>query len=556
MARINRNLPKFKSRVRRKAGREFGQRFLANLGVGQGFGGMGRSRSIGGLSIPGSSYSQPGSADTPLNFSPDVADRVTNSSNATVSTILNQLNTLIKLADKIGIVTKDQQRSMLTQIAAARRMSREQQRAIPEAAQSNTSNSLAVVDRTISDLIKQFEALTGTVNEKIRESEDGDEYSFFERFLGNLGIDVDDYRSQRKAKQAAKAGKTGVTPDLTPEAPSNKPTATAKPAISQPMQQVTKNTSQSVSKIAQTAAAGSGGVKDAIKRAAAPLVGKSLGKMAMRSIPILGIGAGAIGAVSRLLEGDAVGAGLDLASGAFGLVTAIPLITASIVRDVYSSVYGIQPESDPQFKERVVVVEDTVKEIVKDTLGQKVDPKSPPTGDEVKKALLPDKMPKTEADAKRMAAPTPAVTTPPPAKTSPPPAATSSPPPAATSSPSPAKPPAAPSGSGGGKSGGSSGSATKPEPTAAPTSGTMEPPKPTNTGAEIMNASTPPAAPAVSGLGYNSDLGRFMPQMTSTPAAGRAGIGDVPNPDYIPSGDNNLGKLYDIMFFNVNYQRQ
>ena len=548
MAKINRNLPAFKSRVRRKAVREFGQRFLANLGVGRGFGGMGSSRSMGGLSIPGSSYSQSGSADTPLNFSPDVADRVTNSSNATVSTILNQLNTLIKLADKIGIVTKDQQRSMLTQIAAARRMSREQQRAIPEAAQSNTSNSLAVVDRTIGDLIKQFEALTDTVKEKTKESEDGDEYSFFERFLGNLGIDVDDYRSQRKSKQARRAGKTGVTPDLTPpEAPSNKPTATAKPAISQPMQQVTKNTSQSVSKIAQTAAAGSGGVKDAIKRAAGPLVSKSLGKMAMRSIPILSIGAGAVGAVSRLLEGDAVGAGLDLASGAFGLVTAIPLITASIVRDVYSSVYGIQPESDPQFKERVVVVEDTVKEIVKDTLGQKVDPKSAPTGDEVKKALLPDKMPKTEADAKRMAAPTPAGTTPSPAKPSPPPAA--------TSSPSPSKSPAAPSGGGGG-GGGSSGSSTKPEPTATSTSGTMEPPKPTNTGADIMNASTPPEAPATSGLGYNSDLGRFMPQMTSTPAAGRAGVGDVPNPDYIPSGDNNLGKLYDIMFFNVNYQRQ
>lgn len=71
---------------------------------------------------------------------------------------------------------------------------------------------------------------------------------------------------------------------------------------------------------------------------------------------------------------------MDAVSGLAGPVTAIPAMVASLSRDIYSSVFGVQPESDPQFGERMGVVQSTVKGLVEQQMGKKVQPSSSPTG--------------------------------------------------------------------------------------------------------------------------------------------------------------------------------
>ena len=74
-------------------------------------------------------------------------------------------------------------------------------------------------------------------------------------------------------------------------------------------------------------------------------------------------------------------------------------------------------------------------------------------------------------------------------------------------------------------------------------------------GVAVLQASQQPLPISIPNMyGFNEQLGRYAPQSTPTTKSGHAGIGNVPNPDYIPSGSNNLAALFNVMFFNVNYQ--
>jgi hypothetical protein len=57
-------------------------------------------------------------------------------------------------------------------------------------------------------------------------------------------------------------------------------------------------------------------------------------------------------------------------------------------------------------------------------------------------------------------------------------------------------------------------------------------------------------------MGYDSTQNMFKPQRNATSSGGRVGIGNVPSPDYVPSGKNNLSDMFQLMFFNLNYQEQ
>lgn len=116
-------------------------------------------------------------------------------------------------------------------------------------------------------------------------------------------------------------------------------------------------------------------LKTAIIKVAGPKIGKALATTGIKSIPILGTIAGLGFAASRLMDGDFVGAGLDAVSGLAGPVTAIPAMVASLARDVYSGVFGVQPETDPQFGERMTIVKSTVQGLVESQLGKKVQTK-------------------------------------------------------------------------------------------------------------------------------------------------------------------------------------
>jgi hypothetical protein len=80
------------------------------------------------------------------------------------------------------------------------------------------------------------------------------------------------------------------------------------------------------------------------------------------------------------------------------------------------------------------------------------------------------------------------------------------------------------------------------------------------TGVSIMTATEQSNAPMTSPypnmLGYDPGQNMFKPQRSITTSIGRVGIGNVPTPDYIPSGKNNLGEMFQLMFFNLNYQEQ
>lgn len=562
-SRASRLLPRIAGRRRR----EYGRRLLRNMGFNLDVGGGGRGGVVGSAgirNIGGFNITIPGTSSVSPTFSIDIADRVSNKSNPTVSTILNQINILVQLADKIGALTKDQQRTIINQLKAAQRVSRSQQSVsspgIPEPMTSSIGADLSQVDDVINKLIKQIGALTNTVNDRIEDA-DGPGQSFTSRFLGNMGFDTDVYEresSRRSARRRRRRlNRAGIRTEIDPRTGNTRyrgsdgrfvsaqnveriANTSRLSSLSTVTGQVGKTVSQKVSNIRAATAAGPGGLKQAIKAAAGPLVKQSIGKIATRSIPIIGIGLGGLAAISRLMEGDIVGAGIDAASGFGSLATAIPLITASVTRDVYRSVFNVNPETDPQFFSRMAMVKEVVEQLVKSALSDKVDPKSTPTENEVKKKLLPEDTPKDANAARQKAASL--TSEPPPAPPPPPPSTTPSP------SPSPAK-----------------SSTVKPEPASSGETGSVSQTMDTSatesmstklndTGAQIMTASEPPSVAPVSNLGYNSDMGRFMPQMTATPIGGRVGIGNVPNPDYIPSGKNNLGDIFKIMFFNVNYQ--
>lgn len=80
------------------------------------------------------------------------------------------------------------------------------------------------------------------------------------------------------------------------------------------------------------------------------------------------------------------------------------------------------------------------------------------------------------------------------------------------------------------------------------------------TGTSIMTATEQNNAPMISPssnmLGYDPGQNMFKPQRSITTSTGRVGIGNVPTPDYSPSGKNNLGEMFQLMFFNLNYQEQ
>jgi hypothetical protein len=79
------------------------------------------------------------------------------------------------------------------------------------------------------------------------------------------------------------------------------------------------------------------------------------------------------------------------------------------------------------------------------------------------------------------------------------------------------------------------------------------------TGTEIMTATEESnAAPTQYSnmMGYDPVQNMFRPQRSATSSGGHVGIGNVPAPDYSPSGKNNLGDMFKLMFFNLNYQEQ
>jgi hypothetical protein len=125
--------------------------------------------------------------------------------------------------------------------------------------------------------------------------------------------------------------------------------------------------------------AGKEGVAALIKKSIAKRVPKAVSSAVGKSIPFLGAAIGVGFALSRLMDGDVVGAGLEAVSGIGSFATAIPATVALIAKDIYEDVYGIRPESDPLVGERLGLIQSETEAAVKSEFAGKV-------GEEEKKA--------------------------------------------------------------------------------------------------------------------------------------------------------------------------
>ena len=470
--------------------------------------------------------------------------RVSNKTNPSLATITTQLEDLIKTANKIGLNTKEQQEAILKQINQTRRGTKEQQLenktpAVPELPDVADSNNLAPLDSSVNGLIQKINELSETVTGLSRGGMGG---------LGGLPLDMLGGKGTSKAvAKTAGVGK-GAAAAKSPSWLSRTATAVSegtRSVASRVAAPIAVAAGAASSKVAglMTAGFGSikrtgGSIKETVRRVAGPIIGKALGKTALKSIPIVGAGIGAAFAVGRLLQGDVVGAGVELASGVAGPLTAVPALAASVTRDTYASVYGVQPEQDPNFGERYTALSGEVNQMIKEQLTGAVKPKSTPTEREIGEKETPAK-PVQAAPAKQPPA-IPSVAPPAVASGSPPGDASSSA--AAPSSGAAASPSATTSSSG----------ASKQQMTPSPTSGasltspTMEPSMSSMTG-DTLTAQQMPVADINQSYGYDPSAGTFMPQTGSTSRGAAQGVGNIPSPVYSAPG---LGGLKGTLFFD------
>lgn len=560
------------NRARKIAGRrfrrEFGERFLKRLGFdSDDFKKGGLVKKKLGLFGGPISAGMPGAAGPGAQPAVEKPQREPKKSNPSITTIISQLDKLVKTANKVGILSKEQQDAMLGQIAQARRIAKEQLQEskptpIPETPDAgNTSDALSPLNDIIQDLIKQINKLTNKVEDKVEEQDNSTDRGFMERFLDRRGYDGAEYARGRKLKaqrKAARDARIRTKPGYKIEysqgrikyrnlatgkyAKAAEAVATGRTATKIGGTKLAKAvTSTKIAKAIGAGAKGAGAglkvgtsaIKSAVRRVAGPLIAKSLGKTALKSIPIIGAVAGVGFAIDRLVKGDPVGAGLDLMSGLGGPVTAIPALAMSLSRDAYAEVFGVPPEQDPDYNKNFPIIKTSIEDLIKEQLGQSVTPKQKPTQSQVDKALVPSQSPQ-KPPVQRQSAPSLGTQATPP------------------SSPTPT--------SGGGGGGGAAGQAKSASASPSPSSPapTPVPAASTSTGTELIGAEapSPPMSPALSNIGFDNTMRRFVPQTSPSSKSGHVGIGTVPNPDYVPSVPNNLPTLYKVMFFNVNYQVQ
>jgi hypothetical protein len=111
--------------------------------------------------------------------------------------------------------------------------------------------------------------------------------------------------------------------------------------------------------------------KEAIETAAKKVLAKNAFKMLANKIPFLAVASGLIFATQRMFNGDTTGAKMDLASGVVGAIPgagipgSLAIDVASAARDIYKEVYQVQPEDDPEFKNRIGAIKDVVEKLLK-----------------------------------------------------------------------------------------------------------------------------------------------------------------------------------------------
>jgi len=179
---------------------------------------------------------------------------------------------------------------------------------------------------------------------------------------------------------------------------------------------VLKQATGKIGKVASLAAAAGGSVKSKIAESIAKRIPKAMAGAIGKSIPFLGELVGAGFAVSRLLKGDYVGAGLEAVSGLGSAATAIPATALLTAKDVYEDAYGVKPESDPKVGERFTEIKDATTKAATDFVkgvGEKNKPKEEPKKDNNTAATVTPTTGSTPTETDVTAAPVSTTNTPP-----------------------------------------------------------------------------------------------------------------------------------------------
>jgi hypothetical protein len=370
---------------------------------------------FGGAAKRGRKASDSGSVPS-MKSPASVSDR----SNPSLSTVVDQLESLVKTAKNIGVISKEQQKSLLNSIIETRRNDKESfienngdAAGTLQGGGEISAETLAPLSTAIEELTKKLGLLNSTLDQKQEESEDeGGQRTFASRFFDNLGFGGGDYdkvgnsRENQRARRIATRDRRAarVRPEDLLDRNGRRLSGAAMDSRLDALDRARRQGSifsRFKSSIGGTFRASRVGVKSALKRIAGPLIGQTLGKTALKSIPVVGALAGGAFAISRLLKGDVVGAGIEASSGLAGPFTAIPAMVATIARDSYSDIYGVQPEQDPEAPKRIKEVKTGVEDLVKEAMGGQVETKRKPNQDDIDNALLGDvKQPKVQAETK------------------------------------------------------------------------------------------------------------------------------------------------------------
>ena len=188
----------------------FGERLLGSYGLGEEHfkkGGLIKGKL--GMFAKAMAGSQEPLPDTP---EPVVEKPKTNPN---ISTLIDQLDTLLKVAHKVGMVTTDQKNELKSHLSQKMRDDEESRMESRDAnaISSITGTNLTPLNEEITTLIEKIKPLTKAVDEKVKEQEkekDTKPRGFMQRLAESYGVgdDYDRYSRRKASKIARNAART------------------------------------------------------------------------------------------------------------------------------------------------------------------------------------------------------------------------------------------------------------------------------------------------------------------------------------------------------------
>ena len=311
-------------------------------------------------------------------------ERILNKSNANISTIIDQLVDLIEIANKISMITREQQNALVDSIKAEKAKKQEYEYEKKDATALDKENlegeSIEQLNDSMVDIIKSIRKLINVVDEKTKESNENK--GFTERLADSYGMG-DEYRKLKKAKElttgdsgggGSKKGKIlkGV----------------AKVAAGLVIGGGTAYVATKLMSGSPAAASITESPEAKIKNIAKPLIDKAFGNITSKRMSFTGNTNEANTSIDKLLLGDK--SQISKFGGFGGPLLSTPAIASSISRDVYFKVYGVQPEKDPDLESRMPMIKNSVNASIKQTLLSNIEPKNKPTIEKANQQTLPN----------------------------------------------------------------------------------------------------------------------------------------------------------------------